>query len=165
MRLEIYQHRVAGIGWYGFNLQFAAPENLSTGVDSLSKDFETIVYKQKQLGLNSVRLAFAFDDNNGIRVPVVNYTMQCTVPSVPDIAANLYPNTSVYTSINLASSATPHDGAPVVQNSICNHDMPNNYTYDRFIWTVNYYLDQVRLSAAWSVCYTKSMSVISHSYI
>lgn len=40
---------------YGFNLGMAAPEGLEDGVDALSLDFKQIVYRQKQLGFNSIR--------------------------------------------------------------------------------------------------------------
>jgi hypothetical protein len=36
----------------------AAPENLSEGVDAVSQDFKQIVYRQKQLGFNSIRCVF-----------------------------------------------------------------------------------------------------------
>lgn len=45
---------------YGFNAGLAAPGNLSKGYDSLSQDFDTIVWRLKQLGFNAIRLPFSF---------------------------------------------------------------------------------------------------------
>lgn len=131
-----------GIGWYGYNLAFSAPENLTEGKDAVSQDFKQIVYRQKQLGFNSIRLAFTFDSKLGFRSPVINYTAKCTVPSTQAIKGTLTPNSSVYSSYIVPSGWAPTNDTPTVQNSVCNSDVPNNATYDRFIWMCNYYISQ-----------------------
>jgi len=131
-----------GIGWYGYNLAFAAPENLTEGDDAVTKDFKQIVYRQKQLGFNSIRLAFTFDSQLGIRSPIINYTTKCTVPEVNDIKGTLHPNSSVYSQYSVPNGWLPKNDTPAVPNGVCNADLPNNRTYDRFVWMVNYYVSQ-----------------------
>lgn len=129
-----------GIGWYGYNLAFAAPENLTEGVDALSQDFKQIVYRQKQLGFNSIRLAFTFDDLFGIRCPIVNYTRTCVMPPKDVTKATLVPNATLYSNYQVPAGWQPQDSPP--DTTICNAAVPNNYTYDRFLWMCTYYISQ-----------------------
>lgn len=131
-----------GIGWYGYNLAFAAPENLTQGDDAVSKDFKQIVYRQKQLGFNSIRLAFTFDSKLGFRSPIINYTAKCTVPDSDAIKGTLAPNASVYSTYSVPEGWLPTNDTPAIVDDVCNADLPNDETYNRFLWMCDYYISQ-----------------------
>jgi hypothetical protein len=42
--------------------RFSAPEGLRDGVDSVTQDFATNIYRMKELGFNAVRLPYRFSD-------------------------------------------------------------------------------------------------------
>ena len=44
--------------------------------------------------------------------------------------------------LQVPSGWSPTDDVPATKNGVCNSDMPNNATYDRFIWMCNYYISQ-----------------------
>lgn len=51
-----------GINWFGFNNGQTMVDGLWAGGSAIATDFNTIVYRLRLLGFNSVRLPFTFDD-------------------------------------------------------------------------------------------------------
>ena len=95
------------------------------------------------LGFNSIRVAFAFDDNWGINSPVVDWTGECTVPTDTQIRKTLVPGKNASTTIKSNADTLPPLAPPDVPEGICNSDWPQKSTYDRFIWVIDYLISQV----------------------
>jgi len=64
------------------------------------------------------------------------------VPDTDVIKGTLAPNSSAYTNYSVPSGWLPKNDTPAIKDSVCNSDLPNNATYDRFIWMCNYYISQ-----------------------
>ena len=96
------------------NIGFSAPADLTQGADAISQDFLQIVYRQKALGLNSIRLAFTFDSVHGLGIAPTSYTHACTVPSVAAIQGTLVPGAANLPDLPLNSLTVPPEAPPAV---------------------------------------------------
>lgn len=106
--------------------------------------FKHVFTAGRMLGFNSIRVAFAFDDTWGINSPPVDYTGACKVPTTSAIMKTLQPGQNASTTIKSNTNSLPLLAPPTVPKGICNADWPQNSTYQRFIWVVDYLVSQVR---------------------
>lgn len=99
----------------------------------------------RMLGFNAIRVAFAFDDTWGINQPPVNWTQSCKVPTPSAIMNTLVPGSAATTSIKKNSNTLPPVAPPEISDGTCNADWPNDSTYARFVWVIDYLISQASL--------------------
>ncbi|KAK9818094.1 hypothetical protein WJX72_007132 [[Myrmecia] bisecta] len=104
--------------------------NLLLGVDSMSKDFRTTVYRQALMGFNSVTIQWSW---NVWTDQPTNYAQPgCTVASDVEILQSL-------TRPAWITPDTPPFPSPAVPNGTCSGDLPNTSVLDRLVYVVDYY--------------------------
>lgn len=99
----------------------------------------------RMLGFNSIRVAFAFDDVGGINSPPVDWSsnVPCDVPTQTQIRSTLKPGAAATTTLEKNSNSLPPLAPPEVTNGVCNNDWPQDSTYQRFVWVVQYLISEV----------------------
>jgi aryl-phospho-beta-D-glucosidase BglC (GH1 family) len=120
-----------GFNWFGFNNGQTMVDGLWSN-DALSGDFATVVWRQKLLGFNAVRLPFSFKDfDKPTRSFVHEY---CSPPSAEEIAQ------SVTSPGSTSPGPAPElDAPPTYSGNKCNEYLPNGSTRDRFIWVATFF--------------------------
>lgn len=122
-----------GLSWFGFNNQSTMVDGLWGGPDSLSFDFSDSVYRIQLLGFNAVRLPFSFQD---LGLTPRNYTQGCAHASVSEIQQNVTnPNVAVPPGAIIPPMVYPAPRAA----GMCNDYLPNDTTFNRFLWVVNFF--------------------------
>ena len=122
--------KIKGFNWFGFNNGQTMVDGLWSN-DALSGDFATVVWRQKLLGFNGVRLPFSFKDFE--KSPRSFVHQNCAPPSANVIAESVTP-----------PSQAPMGAAPSLENppenwNVCNEYLPNGSTRDRFIWVATFF--------------------------
>lgn len=95
------------------------------------------------LGFNAVRVAFAFDNKWGINGPITDWTQTCEVPSETVIKQTLVPGPSALTKRPASPDVLPPMDPPEVRGGVCNTGWPQDSTYKRFLWVIDYFVSQV----------------------
>lgn len=113
--------KIKGFNWFGFNNGQTMVDGLWSN-NALSGDFATVVWRQKLLGFNGVRLPFSFKDFE--KFPRSFVHQNCAPPSAKVIAESVTP-----------PSQTPMGAAPSLENppenwNVCNGYLPNGNTRD-----------------------------------
>ncbi|CAL8465539.1 g5075 [Coccomyxa elongata] len=123
-----------GIGWFGFNSYFAAPEGLWQGADSVTQDFNINVWRMKQLGFNAIRLPFRFTD---FEVNPIGVKHQCQLNVKYTMVPDSFPN------LPRSSLDLPAEDVPDVPGNICSAQFLDSMpVYDRYLMVVKYYVNQ-----------------------
>ncbi|BDA42796.1 probable major extracellular endoglucanase [Coccomyxa sp. Obi] len=125
-----------GMSWFGFNNGQTMVDGFYAGSTFQVADFKTIVFRQQLLGFNAVRLPMTFSDLN---LAPKSWTKPCT-DDTEYLKGNLTNPTSPYSSINTASLAFPSFAAP--SDGMCNSDLPNDSTLNRYLYVIQYYIQQ-----------------------
>lgn len=123
-----------GVNWFGFNNQSTMVDGLWGGADSVAYDFATVVHRLQLLGFNAVRLPFSFKDLT--KTNPRNYAQQVQVPSINRIQASVtHPKYPVAKNKKISPLlAQPHR-----QGGMVNDYLPNDSTFNRFLWVVNFF--------------------------
>ncbi|EIE25050.1 glycoside hydrolase [Coccomyxa subellipsoidea C-169] len=116
-----------GVNWFGFETGATMVAGLWAGYNSLTQDFATVVWRQKLLGFNAVRLPFSFQ-------VLFNYgptylTDQCQAAGLGSIVQNVVP----------PGFGGAVEGSPSPYGSSCNVNVPNYSTYSRFLYVIKFY--------------------------
>lgn len=91
-----------------------------------------MVWRNRQLGFNAVRLPFNF---YYLDKPMEDYTVPCNVTSRDDLIAGVTPpNVST-------AGKRPYSEPPVIEDETCNADMPDTY-FERLVWSICYLTSQ-----------------------
>ncbi len=125
--------QLKGINWFGFNSGTTMTDGLWSGPDDLSLDFSTVVYRMQLLGFNAVRLPFSFSDLYTL-IPR-NFEQTASQASESEIQASVTdPNAT-------ATGKIPSQNAPALfpNPNIANSYLPNDTTFNRFLWVVNFF--------------------------
>ena len=114
-----------GASWFGFNTGTTAPDGLWGGGDAIAADFANIVWRQKMLGLNAVRLPFSFAQ---FTAPPASFVGSCADIDGPTLAAaTLDPQVTGANTALAPSLAAPPPRTP----GKCNDYLPATSTRDR----------------------------------
>ncbi|KAK9803427.1 hypothetical protein WJX72_011774 [[Myrmecia] bisecta] len=125
----VYLH---GVNWFGFELSTTMVDGLWQGPDSMTMDFATVIQRIQLLGFNAIRLPFSFPAIFD-KAPI-SYTKRCTQVSPSAISASV-----VKPGANTNGVAAPQPAYAARQApGICNAYLPNDSTFNRLIWVVNY---------------------------
>ena len=121
-----------GVNFFGFN----TPTNTLHGLwgsDPLGSDFQTIVWRQKLLGFNAVRLPFSFKSFAG--------TPQATAkPCDLNVAAQVKALTADPQDNPALVTEPPPLAHPVDAKGQCNGYLPTSSSRDQFLWVVDFYV-------------------------
>lgn len=121
-----------GVNWFGFNNGQTMVDGLWGG-SALNTDFSTVAYRMKLLGFNAVRLPFSFKDLNNLNPR--NFSNQCQKATLEQIQGNV---TNPDSPPPEGSVIPPLEFPPNGYGSGCNNYLPNDTTFNRFVWVVNY---------------------------
>lgn len=125
-----------GFSWFGLNVPGSggAPHGLWSN-DPIGNDFARIVWRQKLLGFNAVRLPFSFSE---FGVPPKDFSIGCAEVSDDDVVKSaLDPMAG---GVDVASA--PGLAAPPERTAgQCNGYLPKTSTRDRLIWITKFYVD------------------------
>jgi aryl-phospho-beta-D-glucosidase BglC (GH1 family) len=128
-----YPVRFRGTTWYGFNVpnygNFLG--DMTMGVDSISKDVRTGLWRQKALGFNAIRLPFTFDI---LTRPAIIMPGVCPVASWQTVIDSVFPP-------GVPSKPVPFN-PPGIWGGVCNAGMPIDTAWNQYLWTVQYALYQ-----------------------
>ncbi len=123
-----------GINWFGFNNQSTMVDGLWGGPDSLSYDFATAVYRMHLLGFNAVRVPFSFKDL--FHISPRNYTQYGKVATISHIQRSVtHPSHPIGDNRAIPQMIAPPDR----QAGMINDYLPNDSTFNRFLWVVNFF--------------------------
>ena len=124
-----------GLNWFGFDAGATMTDGLWGGRDATAQDFANVVYRIKLLGFNAIRLPFSFRDLYEKTPKWLN--TKCTYVPPEAVAAQTRPST---VSAAAAGNPPPPGDAFAVSTpqGTCNSYMPQQNTFDRFLWTVDY---------------------------
>lgn len=118
-----------GINWTGFNNGTTMLDGVWEGPDSITMDFPTVVFRQKALGFNAVRLPFSFED---FKLEPRNFTHKCTMTSQEDLKKSLtnpkFPTNAPFPAFT--------------STAMCNANLPNDSMKKRFLWVIDYFVSQ-----------------------
>ncbi len=121
-----------GINWFGFNNGQTAPDGLWGGPDSVAFDFATIVHRLQLLGFNAVRLPFSFKD---LQLPPKNFAQPCKISSTAEIQQSV-----TNPKVQPGDKALPPQPFPPSRKAgMCNDYLPNDTTFNRYVWMVNFF--------------------------
>lgn len=120
-----------GVNWFGFNNGGTMVDGLWGG-PGLMSDFATVVWRQKLLGFNAVRLPFSFQDLN--KPPRSFRYDYCTPPSAQEVAASVTPPGR-----SPPASLPRLPAPPSSPSGKCNDYLPESSTFDRFVWVAQFY--------------------------
>lgn len=124
-----------GLNWFGFDCGATMTDGLWGGRDATAQDFANVVYRIKLLGFNAIRLPFSFNDLYGKSPKWLN--TKCT--SVPPDAIAAQTRPPIVSAAAAGTPPPPRDAFAVSSPSgTCNSYMPQQNTFDRFLWTVDY---------------------------
>jgi aryl-phospho-beta-D-glucosidase BglC (GH1 family) len=123
-----------GVNWFGFNNGQTMVDGLWSGGTSFATDFNTIVYKLKLLGFNSVRLPFTHAD---IRMKSKPQIQNCNILSV---------DKTIQKTIDPRITLKPDNKkVPIFvgkfPRSICNEYLINGTTFERLVQTMETFLN------------------------
>ncbi len=100
--------------------------------ESAYVDWKTVVWRNRQLGFNAVRLPFNFFY---LDKELDDYAVPCNVTSREELIAGVTPpNVST-------AGKRPFTEPPVIQDGTCNADMPDTYL-ERLVWSICYLTSQ-----------------------
>ncbi|CAL5222447.1 g4812 [Coccomyxa viridis] len=125
-----------GMSWFGFNNGQTMVDGLYAGNTYQVADFKTIVFRQQQLGFNAVRLPFTFSDLN---LPPKSWTMPCT-DDTASLKADLEDPDAPYNGIDYSAKKFP--AFKPLGNGMCNSDLPNDSTLNRYLFVIQHYVSQ-----------------------
>jgi aryl-phospho-beta-D-glucosidase BglC (GH1 family) len=122
-----------GVNWFGFNNQQTMVDGLWDS-HPLKKDFALIVHRMKGLGFNAVRLPFSFKDLYSVQPR--RFNVPCSsLPSLADIQSSITP--PFYQ--NHGNTIPPLASPPDRSSGQCNGYLPNDSTFNRFVWVVDFF--------------------------
>ncbi|CAL5224001.1 g6619 [Coccomyxa viridis] len=128
-----------GLSVFGFNSVWTMIGNLKAGSDSASSDIGQVIYRMKMLGFNAIRLPFTFEALN--QAPV-DYTEKCTVADAAVVEASVTPPKAMAQGVYANGKPQPPQTPPPVSDGVCNDYLPNDSTYNRYVWVVRYFASQ-----------------------
>lgn len=130
-----------GINWFGFNNGQTTVDGLWAGGTSFATDFYTIVYKLRLLGFNSVRLPFTFSDFD---VKPLKKVIPCIALTTKEVMRScISPREDTSSFAAWSSPPCPSDNMFTTPPAkICNMQIVNTTTFDRFAQTVEAFLRQ-----------------------
>ena len=131
--------KIKGFNWFGFNNGQTMVDGLWSN-NPLSGDFATVVWRQKLLGFNAVRLPFSFKDFD--KTPRSFVHQSCSPPSAEVIGESVTPPGQAS---QVAAPAL--DNPPTYSGNTCNSYLPNGSTRDRFIWVARFFCQK------WILCH------------
>eukprot|EP00891_Asterochloris_glomerata_P000143 jgi/Astpho2/143/fgenesh1_pg.00004_%23_47_t len=102
------------------------------GTNSINKDWLTNMYRGKMMGFNAVRIEWSWD---GLNTAPIDFTGACTVATTAQIQATITPPSDAPTLL-ATSGATLPMAPPNVTSDVCNANMPNDSTFNRYVWLV-----------------------------
>eukprot|EP00884_Botryococcus_braunii_P014337 jgi/Botrbrau1/22904/Bobra.0065s0056.1 len=112
-----------------------AAEDSGMEYTTQASDFATIVFRQRALGFNAVRLPFRFSDLN---IDPVLFNFKCKVTSRADLETNLQ-NGDIRAGASFPAGPNPPDPTPEASGR-CNAYLPNDSTLNRFLWVIQYFV-------------------------
>ena len=126
------QVAIHGVNFFGFNTPNATLHGL-WGSDPIGSDFQTIVWRQKLLGFNAVRLPFSFKSFAG--------TPQATAkPCDLNVAAQVKGLTADPQDSPTLISDPPPLAHPADGKGQCNGYLPTSSSRDQYLWVVDFYV-------------------------
>lgn len=126
-----------GINWFGFNNKQTMVDGLWIGGSSMATDFNTIVYRLKLLGFNSVRLPFQFED---LEIsPALGKKVQCTPP---ETVAGITSTTVTPGDRNPSQTPPLFNGHLILKGkNVCNDYLEDASTLKRFMQVVRTFIN------------------------
>lgn len=121
------------VNWFGFNNQDTMVDGL-WGSDTMTADFATVVYRMQLLGFNAIRLPFSFKDL--LNLAPRNYVVNADPPSQSNIQANV---TNPSVPVPNGATIPPMVAPPPRQPGLSNDYLPNDSTFNRFVWVVSFF--------------------------
>lgn len=125
--------QLKGVNWFGFNNQATMVDGL-WGSDGMTVDFATVVYRIQLLGFNAVRLPFSFKDL--LNLAPRNYLANVSPPTQSQIQANV---TDPSQPPPAGATIPPMVAPPPRQPGFSNEYLPNDSTFNRYVWVVNFF--------------------------
>lgn len=125
---------IRGINWFGFENGQTSPDGLWIGGSSMATDLNTIAYRLKLMGFNSVRLPFTF---NYLELAPLPKKTTCKTASLKDIVTSTFDPSLSKKLEGLAPQPNTLDLIP--SGNVCNAylDRSGMSTFDRLIYTMS----------------------------
>ena len=68
----------------------------------------------------------------------VDYTTKCTVADASEVEASITPPTAMAQGVFANGDQAPPQTPPPVTDDVCNNYLPNDSTFNRYIWVVRW---------------------------
>ncbi|KAG1661644.1 hypothetical protein FOA52_007525 [Chlamydomonas sp. UWO 241] len=127
---------LVGANWFGFNNRAGMVDGVWSSDNGYVFDFPTVMYRWKLLGMNAIRLPFAFTDLYST-YSTNKLSLNCNLPTFAQVAASVIdPQDTVPSNAVVPPPTYWQTHSP----KTCNEFMPGQGTLlvERFVWVVQY---------------------------
>lgn len=131
-----HNFKFKGINWFGFNNDQTMVDGLWSGGSQMATDFNTIVYRIKLIGFNSIRLPFTYTDLN---LKPTSKVISCNIESLHTIQKTTI--NPYWKSHILWWKCPPFYGGTLPTKSPCNSYLVNNTTLNRFTQVIQTFVN------------------------
>ncbi|BDA41280.1 probable major extracellular endoglucanase at C-terminar half [Coccomyxa sp. Obi] len=127
---------IKGINWFGFETGSTAVDGLWEGPNAITQNFDSIAWRIKLLGFNTIRLPFSFQVL--FNMAPQSYTAACSATTVDAVKQSVTPpGITTPAGLNPPLLTTPGDALGA--SGVCNADLPNTSAYARFLYVVRFF--------------------------
>ncbi|CAL8461996.1 g1527 [Coccomyxa elongata] len=127
---------IKGINWFGFETGSTSVDGLWQGPNAITQNFDTVAWRIKLMGFNTIRLPFSFQVL--FNLAPQSYTASCSATTIDAVRQSVTPP-GITTPAGLDPPQLTSPGDPLGASGVCNADLPNTSAYARFLYVVRFF--------------------------